>query len=132
MRRQTIQDQRLPTGVMNKLLPFYSFVFLRLIATICVKARLLLKFFRCSDDLAPDHRSDTDIDPKSPMKSAQPPLPRSDELELGVKKILSALRGLKFGSVEITVHEGRIVQIERKEKFRLSLNLPDTVNSGNP
>ena len=29
------------------------------------------------------------------------------------------LRGLRFGSVEITVHYGRIVQIERREKLRL-------------
>lgn len=39
--------------------------------------------------------------------------------------IRSALRGLKFGSVEITVHDGRIVQIERREKQRLQLNLDD-------
>jgi hypothetical protein len=41
------------------------------------------------------------------------------------KKILAALRGLRFGSVEITVHEGRIVQIERKEKLRLNITCPD-------
>lgn len=46
--------------------------------------------------------------------------------EPGAKKILEALRGLRFGSVEITVHEGRIVQIERKEKFRLNLACPET------
>ena len=39
--------------------------------------------------------------------------------------IRSALRGLKFGSVEITVYDGRIVQIERREKQRLQLNLDD-------
>lgn len=33
--------------------------------------------------------------------------------------IQAALQGLRFGSVEITVHNGQIVQIERKEKFRL-------------
>ena len=38
----------------------------------------------------------------------------------GIDKILAALQDLRFGSVEITVHEGRIVQIERKEKFRLT------------
>ena len=41
------------------------------------------------------------------------------------ERILSALRGLRFGSVEITVHEGRIVQIERKEKERLNILCPD-------
>ncbi|WP_296125801.1 sulfur starvation response protein OscA [Pseudomonas sp. Ga0074129] len=35
-------------------------------------------------------------------------------------EIQAALQGLKFGSVEITVHNGQVVQIERKEKFRLS------------
>lgn len=33
--------------------------------------------------------------------------------------IQAALQGLRFGSVEITVHNGQVVQIERKEKFRL-------------
>ncbi len=35
-------------------------------------------------------------------------------------EIQAALKGLKFGSVEITMHNGQVVQIERKEKFRLS------------
>jgi hypothetical protein len=33
--------------------------------------------------------------------------------------ILQALTGLRFGSIEIVVHEGKITQIERKEKIRL-------------
>jgi len=33
---------------------------------------------------------------------------------------------LQFGSVEITVHEGRIVLIERKERLRLNISF------GNP
>lgn len=36
-----------------------------------------------------------------------------------LREIQSALRGLRFGAVEITVHNGQVVQIERKEKFRL-------------
>ncbi|MHA6491950.1 sulfur starvation response protein OscA [Pseudomonas borbori] len=36
-----------------------------------------------------------------------------------LREIQTALHGLKFGAVEITVHNGQIVQIERKEKFRL-------------
>lgn len=36
-----------------------------------------------------------------------------------LREIQSALSGLRFGSVEITVHNGQVVQIERKEKFRL-------------
>jgi hypothetical protein len=30
-----------------------------------------------------------------------------------------ALKGIRFGSVEIIVHDSKIVQIERKEKTRL-------------
>jgi hypothetical protein len=32
--------------------------------------------------------------------------------------IRRALGGVQFGSVEIVVHEGRVVQIERREKVR--------------
>ncbi len=30
-----------------------------------------------------------------------------------------AMKGIRFGSVEITVHDSRVVQIERKEKMRM-------------
>ncbi len=33
--------------------------------------------------------------------------------------VMRALRGLRFGSVEIVVHDGRVVQIERRERVRL-------------
>ena len=32
--------------------------------------------------------------------------------------VVSALRGVRYGSVEITIHDSRIVQIERREKLR--------------
>lgn len=34
--------------------------------------------------------------------------------------IAQALSGLRFGSIEIVVHEGKVTQIERKEKFRIN------------
>jgi hypothetical protein len=34
------------------------------------------------------------------------------------REALQAVRELQFGSVEIVVHEGRVVQIEKKEKVR--------------
>jgi hypothetical protein len=40
---------------------------------------------------------------------------RGDQL---AESILEALRGLRFGSVEVVVHEARIVQIIRTEKVR--------------
>jgi hypothetical protein len=33
-------------------------------------------------------------------------------------QIASFLQGIRFGSVEIVIHEGKVVQIERKEKLR--------------
>jgi hypothetical protein len=39
-------------------------------------------------------------------------------------KIIEALKGLKFGSVEIVIHDGRVVQIERREKWRMNLENP--------
>lgn len=37
------------------------------------------------------------------------------------QEILRAVQSLKFGSVEIVVRENKVIQIERKEKQRLSL-----------
>lgn len=42
----------------------------------------------------------------------------------GIEHIVQALNGLAFGTVEITVHHGRIVQIERREKLRIPEPLP--------
>ena len=36
------------------------------------------------------------------------------------RQILTALDKIRFGSVEIVVHDGRIVQIERRERVRLA------------
>lgn len=39
--------------------------------------------------------------------------------EVTAHDVKAALAGLEFGSVVVTVHHGRIVQIERREKLRL-------------
>jgi hypothetical protein len=35
------------------------------------------------------------------------------------QKILRALQEIRYGSVEIIIHDSRIVQIERREKIRI-------------
>jgi len=40
------------------------------------------------------------------------------ELNDTERYILNAIKGLQFGSVEITVHDAQIVQVERSEKKR--------------
>jgi hypothetical protein len=36
------------------------------------------------------------------------------------QQVLEALKKIKFGSVEVIVHEGQVVQIESKEKVRFA------------
>ena len=35
-----------------------------------------------------------------------------------INQITSILQSIRFGSLEIIIHDGKIVQIERKEKIR--------------
>jgi len=35
-----------------------------------------------------------------------------------VEQISTILQGIRFGSVEIVIHDGKVVQIERREKLR--------------
>ena len=50
--------------------------------------------------------------------------PISEALEVVPEEVLGTLarlvRELRFGSIEIVVHEGRITQIERREKVRFA------------
>jgi hypothetical protein len=41
----------------------------------------------------------------------------NSDFDLGLQ-IVQAIKGIRFGSVEITIHDGNVVQIERKEKLR--------------
>jgi hypothetical protein len=34
-------------------------------------------------------------------------------------RILLAMKDLRFGSVEVVIHDSKVVQIERKEKIRI-------------
>ena len=38
------------------------------------------------------------------------------------EKILHALQEIRFGSVEIIIHDSKVVQIERREKIRIDTN----------
>ena len=45
---------------------------------------------------------------------------KTKENEQVLKQIASAIESLRFGSIEITLHDGRVTQIEKREKVRLS------------
>ena len=40
--------------------------------------------------------------------------------ESTIRFIAETIRSLRFGSVEITVHDGRVVQLDKRERYRLN------------
>lgn len=46
-------------------------------------------------------------------------LSNSDQSRNIAQQIMAILQGIRFGSIEIVVHDGRIVQIDKHEKFRV-------------
>ncbi len=60
-----------------------------------------------------------DIATAEKLTDARQPVP---EDVLGT--LLRLIREVRFGSIEIVVHEGRITQIERREKVRFSPSVP--------
>ena len=58
--------------------------------------------------MKPDHILTTRSDAQSEPDSGEEIL----------RRIASAISGVRFGSVEVVIQDSRVVQIERKEKFR--------------
>lgn len=57
--------------------------------------------------------------------STSDPIPTSDpEIAAWLQVVERKVAGLRFGSVQIVVHEGRVTQIESTEKFRLQSRVP--------
>jgi hypothetical protein len=60
------------------------------------------------------------------MNSSRPDPSQTAEasrlLEESIASVREALLGLKYGNVSLTVHEGRVVQIDVTEKKRLKPN----------
>jgi hypothetical protein len=46
--------------------------------------------------------------------------------------ILQAIRNLQYGTLEIVVHDSRVVRIERRERIRLDVDSKDTKAPKNP
>jgi hypothetical protein len=56
----------------------------------------------------------------TPIQSPSPEVARL--LEESIASVREALSGLRYGNVSLTVHEGRVVQIDVTEKKRLKPN----------
>ncbi len=50
----------------------------------------------------------------------------STEKETAERHILEAIRAIKYGAVEVLIHDSRVVQVEKTEKVRF-----DTSRSAN-
>ena len=50
---------------------------------------------------------------------------QSSTIDSLAETILQAIRGLKYGSLEIIVHDAKVVRIERHERIRLDVD-PDS------
>ncbi len=50
--------------------------------------------------------------------------PTTTDSGIALQQILRALHNLRYGAIEIVVHDGRIVQIERREKLRIDTGTP--------
>jgi hypothetical protein len=59
------------------------------------------------------------MNPESPAA----PSPESSELEW-LELVRAQVRSLRFGVVQLVIHDGRVTQIERTEKTRLDSDRP--------
>ncbi|WKJ91424.1 YezD family protein [Methylomonas montana] len=46
-------------------------------------------------------------------------LKQGDNKEIALQ-IATILKDIRFGSVEVVIHDGRIVQIDKRERFRIT------------
>jgi hypothetical protein len=42
-----------------------------------------------------------------------------------LRELLEALRSIRYGTVELVIHEGRVVQLERREKVRFEYGVTE-------
>ena len=56
--------------------------------------------------------------PESNLTSRGDLQPEADPGNEILRRIANAISGVRFGSVEVVIQDSRVVQIERKEKFR--------------
>lgn len=53
-----------------------------------------------------------------------------DETEEVIAVLRETLQAVRFGSVEVVIHDGRVVQIDRKEKLRFQPASEDRCSHG--
>ena len=49
-----------------------------------------------------------------------------------LRELRQALRAIRYGTIELVIHDGRVVQLERREKVRFDVGLTDQKTIGGP
>ena len=55
-----------------------------------------------------------------------PPSSAAPDLDEWLAAVRSRVAGMRFGSIQITVHDGRVTQVEATEKTRFAQGAPKT------
>jgi hypothetical protein len=50
--------------------------------------------------------------------NARLPDRQDDDGQPVLREVIAAIRSLRYGTVEVVIHAGKVVQIERREKIR--------------
>ncbi len=58
------------------------------------------------------------------MKKAEDTYSSNKDEEQLLLKMVSEIKNVKHGSIQITIHDGRVVQIDKTEKLRLNGKKP--------
>ena len=61
--------------------------------------------------------------PTGPDHLAEDQLPLPPALLVELRQ---ALRSIRYGTIELVIHDGRVVQLERREKVRFDIGLRDS------
>ena len=60
--------------------------------------------------------------PAAPQAGPDDPLPLSPAL---LQELRQALQSIRYGAIELVIHDGRVVQLELREKVRFDAELTD-------
>jgi hypothetical protein len=60
--------------------------------------------------------------PAGPQAGSHEPLPLPPVL---LRELREALRAIRYGAIELVIHDGRVVQLERREKVRFDAELTE-------
>ena len=63
------------------------------------------------------------------ITSTDPVVACPPELKIALTAIVEALQGMRFGQLQVVVHEGMVVQIDRTERRRLERPTKSDVSS---